>query len=55
MKLSSTEFIIAFVLLIIGYVELFYLLGTKITIFLFLIFTGISYMLESDSRDYQPR
>jgi len=50
MKPSTIEFIIGFVLVIIGYLGLFYLLDIKIVIFLCLIFTGITLMLESDSR-----
>lgn len=50
MKLSTTEFIIGLVLIIVGYFGLFHLLGIKTTIFLFLIFTGITFMLESDTR-----
>ena len=50
MKLSTTEFIIGLVLIIVGYFGLFHLLGIKTTIFLFLIFTGITFMLESDIR-----
>ena len=50
MKLSTIEFIIGLVLIIVGYVGVFYLLGIKTTIFLILIFTGIIFMLESDIR-----
>lgn len=50
MMLSTIELIVGFILICIGYFGLFYLLGVNISIFLFLIFTGVTFMIESDIR-----
>lgn len=50
MSLSIKEFILGFILLSFGYLGLLHLLGIKTTMFLFLTFTGLTFMIESDIR-----